>query len=124
MEQIAAIYRAAKSIYNKEECLVMAKEKIYLNHGINKNSFAMYYRAFQKMMDGELHTRGINSDLSDFYLHHIYVDYGPKRLEKSLSSYKKFIEYYEGCHENVVMKKEREIYNRHNELLNNQNLIR
>ena len=61
IEQMSAIYRMAKAIYNREERLVNGKEKLFLSHGINKNSFADFYRAFQKMLDGELHTRGIST---------------------------------------------------------------
>ena len=39
IEQMSAIYKMAKAIYNKEERLVNGKEKLFLSHGINKNSF-------------------------------------------------------------------------------------
>ena len=32
------------------------------------------------MLDGELHTRGINTDLRDYYLSQIYKDYGAEKL--------------------------------------------
>lgn len=45
-EQMYAIYRVAKAIYNKEERLADGKEMLFQKHGVNKNSFADYYRAF------------------------------------------------------------------------------
>ena len=46
-EQMKAVYEMVKAIYNKEERLVIGKEKLHLTHGINKNSFADFYRAFR-----------------------------------------------------------------------------
>lgn len=77
---MSAIYKMAKAIYNEEERLVNGKEKLFLSHGINKNSFADFYRAFQKMLDGELHTRGISTDLRDYFLSQIYKDYGADKF--------------------------------------------
>lgn len=73
LEQMTAIYKMAKAIYNKEERLVNAKETLCLKYEINKNSFADFYRAFQKMLDGELHTRGISTDLRDYFLSQTYI---------------------------------------------------
>lgn len=42
---MSAIYKMAKAIYNKEERLKNGKETLFLNHGIDKNSFADFYRA-------------------------------------------------------------------------------
>ena len=75
VEQMSAIYKMAKAIYNKEERLKNGKEKLFLAYGVEPNSFADFYRALKKMLDGELHTRGINTDLRDYYLSQIYKDY-------------------------------------------------
>ena len=76
LEQIKAIYKMAKAVYNKDERLNVGAEKLYETYGVNVNSFKDYYRALQKMLDGKLHTRAINSNLRDYYLSCIYVDYG------------------------------------------------
>lgn len=102
LEQMTAIYKMAKAIYNKEERLVNAKETLYLKYEINKNSFADFYRAFQKMLDGELHTRGISTDLRDYFLSQIYKDYGAERLRIALKAYMDFIVYYEQGHNNTI----------------------
>ena len=118
LEQMTAIYKMAKAIYNKEERLVNAKETLYLKYEINKNSFADFYRAFQKMLDGELHTRGISTDLRDYFLSQIYKDYGAERLRIALKAYMDFIVYYEQGHNNTIRKIEREIHEKHCNVLN------
>ena len=62
-EQLEAVYKLSNSIYNKEIRLVDAKKIISEKFNVNPNSFADYYRAFQKMLDGKLHSRSISSDL-------------------------------------------------------------
>ena len=109
VEQMSAIYKMAKAIYNKEERLKNGKEKLFLAYGVEPNSFADFYRALKKMLDGELHTRGINTDLRDYYLSQIYKDYGAEKLETALDAYMKFIIYYEEGH-NTIRKIEREIH--------------
>ena len=118
IEQISAIYKMAKAIYNKEERLVHGKEKLFLSHGINKNSFADFYRAFQKMLDGELHTRGISTNLRDYYLSQIYKDYGADKLRVALKAYMNFIIYYESSHNNTTRKIERDIHQKYCNVLN------
>lgn len=118
LEHMTAIYKMAKAIYNKEERLVNAKETLYSKYGINKNSFADYYRAFQKMLDGKLHTRSISTDLRDYYLSQIYKDYGADKLRVALKAYMDSIVYYEESHNNTIRKKERDIYEKHYSVLN------
>ena len=47
---MSAIYKMAKAIYNKEERLKNGKETLFLSHGIDKNSFADFYRALKKCL--------------------------------------------------------------------------
>ena len=124
IEQMSAIYKMAKAIYNREERLVNGKEKLFLSHGINKNSFADFYRAFQKMLDGELHTRGISTDLRDYYLSQIYKDYGADKLKIALKAYMDFIIYYEEGHNNTTRKIEREIHQKYCNVLSESNASR
>lgn len=120
IEQMSAIYKMAKAIYNKEERLVNGKEKLFLSHGINKNSFADFYRAFQKMLDGKLHTRGISTDLRDYYLSQILKDYGVHKLKVALKAYMDFIIYYEEGHNSTTRKIERDIYLKYDKVINCQ----
>lgn len=117
VEQMSAIYKMAKAIYNKEERLKNGKEILFLSHGINKNSFADFYRALNNMLEGKLHTRGINTDLRDYYLSQIYKDYGGERLKIALKAYMDFILYYEGGHNNTTRKIERDIHQKYCNIL-------
>ena len=114
---MSAIYKMAKAIYNKEERLKNGKETLFLSHGIDKNSFADFYRALKKMLDGELHTRGINTDLRDYYLSQIYKDYGAEKLRIALKAYMDFIIYYEEGHNNTTRKIERDIHQKYCNIL-------
>ena len=106
---MSAIYKMAKAIYNKEERLKNGKEKLFLTLGVKPNSFADFYRAFQKMLDGELHTRSISSNLRNYYLDMIYKHYGPNKLKIALDAYMDSIIYYEEAH-NTNMITERNIH--------------
>ena len=118
VEQMSAIYKMAKAIYNKEERLKNGKEKLFLTLGVKPNSFADFYRAFQKMLDGELHTRGISTDLRDYYLSQIYKDYGADKLRIALKAYMDFIIYYEEGHNNTLREIERDIHQKYCNFLN------
>lgn len=115
---IVAIYEKAKGIYSGKDTLKNAKSTLYSEYGVNENSFADYYRALKKMLDGTLHKRMINSDLRDYYLTRIYEDYGVDKLRIALQVYKDSILYYEQCrNNNTSMKKDREIYDKHSQIL-------
>lgn len=111
-QEIIAIYETAKAVYQKIISLQRGKECINEDLGVNVNSFADYYRAFQKMMDGGLHSRSINSDLRDYMLSRILVEFGVERYKKALDAYYQSILWYEKNH-HVYMSKERSIYNKH-----------
>lgn len=117
-ECIIAIYEKAKGVYSGKDTLKNAKETLYSEYDVNKNSFADYYRAFKNMLDGKLHTRIISSDLRDYYLTRIYEDYGVDKLRIALQMYNKSILYYEQCHNNRLLKKDRRIYDKHLKILN------
>lgn len=116
LEQIKAVYEIAKATYDKKIRLVDAKKIISEKFSVNKNSFADYYRAFQKMLDGELHTRSISSNLRNYYLDMIYKHYGPNKLKIALDAYMDSIIYYEETH-NTNMITERNIHKHFNDIL-------
>ena len=113
-EQLEVVYKLSNSIYNKEIRLVDAKKII--SEKFNPNSFADYYRAFQKMLDGELHSRSISSDLRNYYLDMIYKHYGPNKLKIALDAYMDSIIYYEETH-NTNMITERNIHKHFSDIL-------
>lgn len=114
IDLMRAIYDVAKSIYNGERRLVDAKKYINEKFGVNANSFADYYRAFQKMLDGGIHSRIISSSLRDFFLSRISEDYGQERLTIALKAYMESILYYERTHNNSRLKTDRSIYEKYN----------
>lgn len=116
-ECIIAIYEKAKGIYSGKDTLKNAKSTLYSEYGVNEHSFADYYRAFKNMLDGKSHKRMINSDLRDYYLTRIYEDYGIDKLRIALQVYMDSISYYEGSHNNRLLKTEREIYDKHSQIL-------
>lgn len=116
-ECIVAIYEKSKEIYSGKDSLKNAKETLYSEYGVNENSFADYYYAFKNMLDGKSHKRMINSDLRDYYLTRIYEDYGIDKLRIALQVYMDSISYYEGSHNNRLLKTEREIYDKHSQIL-------
>jgi hypothetical protein len=93
-ECIIAIYEKAKGIYSGKDTLKNAKSKLYSEYGVNENSFA------------------------DYYLTRIYEDYGVDKLRIALQMYNKSILYYEQCHNNRLLKKDRRIYDKHLKTLN------
>ncbi len=116
-ECIIAIYEKAKEVYSKQDTLKNAKGMLASEYGVNENSFEDYYYAFKNMLDGTLHKRMINSDLRDYYLNRIYENYGIDKLRIALQAYMDAISYYEGSHNNILLKKERRIYDKHSQIL-------
>lgn len=115
-EQIEAIYEMVNAVYYKKVKLVDAMAIMPKKYGVNRNSFADYYRAFQKMLDGELHTRSIGTDLRIYYLNMIYKHYEPNKLKIALDAYMGSIIYYEETH-NTNRKIERDIHKRFSNLI-------
>lgn len=116
-ECIVAIYEKSKEIYSGKDSLKNAKETLFSEYRVNKNSFEDCYYAFKHMLSGTLHKRMINSDLRDYYLTQINKDYGVDKLRIALEMYMGSILYYEQCHNNIL-KKDRGIYDKHLKILN------
>lgn len=111
-QEVIAIYETAKAVYQKKVTLQRGKEYVNKKYNINVNSFADYYRAFQKMMDGGMHRRSINSDLRDYMLSKILEEFGIERYNKAIDTYYQSILWYESTHQTNMLK-ERSIYNKH-----------
>lgn len=112
-ETMDIIYKTAMSVYEGNESLSDAKKYINKEYNVNTNSFANYYRALQKMLDGGRHTRIISSGLSDYFLSKIYEVYGKDRLNRALKVYMESIKYYEESHNNCKLITERSIYDKY-----------
>lgn len=97
-QDMAIIYKYAKQVYSKELRQVDAIDKIkseLVEWNFNKNSFIHFCAALRHMFNGSKHTRGISTDLREFYLEKIYEEYGAQKLETALNAYMMHIEYYE-----------------------------
>ena len=62
----------------------------------NENSVKDYISALRHMLNGTRHTRGICTELREFFLEKILEEYGVQKLKKALDAFMKHIEYYEG----------------------------
>ncbi len=112
-QDMAEIYGLAKQIYLKELRQIDARQQIQsrLSVPINDNSFIDFCAALRHMLNGTLHTRGISTDLREFYLERIYKDFGIDRLKIALNAYMMHIEYYENKR-HTHRKIEREIHSK------------
>lgn len=112
VQDMAIIYKYAKQIYLKELRQVDAISQIQpqlVEWDFNKNSFIDFCAALRHMLNGTKHTRGISTDLREFYLGKIYEEFGIQRLKTALDAYMMHIEYYEDKrHTNRLI--ERSIY--------------
>lgn len=106
-KQMYLICDLVKSISDGRITLKEGKIKAE-EEGINVNSFCDYYRAWQTMLDGAVHSRSINSDLRRVMLSRIKLQYGIEALRRALDAFEKSIEYYEGNH-NTRMIKDRSV---------------
>lgn len=115
-QDMAEIYRFAKQVYLKEIRQIEAKQLIQsrLSIPINYNSFVVFCVALRHMLDGTKHTRGISTDLREFYLEKILEDFGVEKLRIALDAYMMHIEYYENKR-HTNRKKEREIHSKYSE---------
>ena len=108
--QMKAIYDLSRMIYEGKITLTDGKEKANRLFSINVNSFADYYRAFEKMREGKIHTRIIGSSLREYMLERILSDYGKDALNRALESYMLSIEFYEDSHQGQRLRKDKKIY--------------
>ena len=113
---MAEIYGLAKQVYLKEIRQIDAIQQIQskLSVPINDNSFIDFCAALRHMLNGTKHTRGISTDLREFYLEKILEDFGIEKLRIALDAYMMHIEYYESKR-HTHRKIEREIHNKFSE---------
>lgn len=115
-QDMAEIYGLAKQVYLKEIRPIDARQQIQsrLSVPINDNSFIDFCAALRHMLDGTKHTRGISTDLREFYLEKILDDFGVEKLRIALDAYMMHIEYYENKR-HTNRKIEREIHSKFSE---------
>ncbi len=110
--QVIEAYENAKRVFSSKTSLTEAKSAIFDKTGMNEGSAQGYIHTFIKMMEGSGYTRTINAFATDYYLEHIFSDYGLEALLTAISSVKKHLEYYEGVGKSS-QPKIHEILNKH-----------
>ena len=115
-QDMAEIYKLAKQVYLGNLRQIDAKQQIQsrLSTQINDNSFIDFCTALRHMLNGTRHTRGISTDLREYYLEKILEDFGVDKLRIALNAYMMHIEYYENKR-HTHRKIEREIHSKFSE---------
>ncbi|OJJ23608.1 hypothetical protein BKI52_04395 [marine bacterium AO1-C] len=97
-ELVPEIYHYAKQAYEGNLAPGEAQKKIVGNGRMNSNSAVTYIRNFKHFLKGERFRRTNNTAVTDYFLQHIYHDYGRQGLENALRALWLHIEYYESTH--------------------------
>jgi 5-methylcytosine-specific restriction protein A len=113
--EIAPIaYAIARRVYKGELTSTEGKRQLVGDDRMKSNSAAVYINDFRCMVEGILFTRTINAYSMEYFVKHIYKDYGASGLSNALTALKLHIEYYEGIQEtNLRLHKMREIYEKY-----------
>lgn len=113
-EIIPSAYTSSKKVYENKLTHKEAKDYLYSNFKITYGSTGDYYIFFKYLINGEGSFRILNNTTMDYFLEHIFKDYGPEQLKKSLIAFLKLIEYYEGLN-NSTSKSMRAIYEKYSQ---------
>jgi predicted HNH restriction endonuclease len=116
-KQYSVAYDLAKKLYQKNITQLQALNKVQ-DVGMGVESAKMYFRAFERLVNGELFNRMINAPAFDYYLEKIYSDFGKAGLENALTALNKHIEYNENSPNGSVMIKVRKIHKKYLQFLN------
>jgi len=119
-EMTEAAYSYAKNVYEERTSKEDALDMLVGDFGMNRNSAADYLNNFQHMMDGEKYTRTNNSEATEYYLSHIFSDYGPSKLSNALSAVDQHIAYYEAVGRGNL-NGIRSVYNKYKDILKAEN---
>ena len=123
---IENVYTIAKRVYCDTDIgLVEGARYLESEFGWTYSSAIGYIRVFDKMINGELYTRTINGNATEYYLQNIFDDFGYDKLQIALKSIEKHIDYYKnlGPINNIEaiydvfkrIKKAENIYNEYND---------
>ncbi len=118
-KQYSVAYNLAKELYQKKITQRQALNKVQ-DVGMGVESAKMYFRAFERLVNGELFNRTINAPALNYYLEKIYSEYGKAGLENALTALNKHIEYNENRPKGSVMIKVRKIHKKYLQFLNDK----
>lgn len=94
LDDVKRAYRLAKDVYEEELDIKTAEDKLTKNDRMSRSSARGYLRVFQRMMEGECYTRGINKTATRHFLEMIHADFSQQTFCKALSSVKQHTKYY------------------------------
>lgn len=105
-------YDISKKVYEKQMTFSEGQKIIVGENRMNKNSAADYINDFRCLVEGKRFTRTLNAFSMEYFLEHIFNDYGVQDLTNVLTALKEHIEYYEDI-QKVRMHKMRDIYEKY-----------
>jgi len=105
-------YEISKKFYEKRMTFSEGQKVIAGDKKMNKNSAADYINDFKGLIEGRRFTRTLNAYSMEYFLEHLFNDYGTQGLTDALTALKEHIEYNEGI-QKVRMHKMRDIYEKY-----------
>lgn len=94
-EIVPLAYEISKKVYNKELTFTDARDMLALDNKMNPGSAGDYIHNLRYMLEGKEFARTLNAFSMEYYLEHIYLDYGKAGLSNALKALQGHIEYYE-----------------------------
>jgi 5-methylcytosine-specific restriction enzyme A len=111
---IPLAYSISRKVYENKLSNSEGKNLLSTNNQMNPNSAADYINNFKCLMEGNRFTRTLNASSMQFFLEHIFNDFGESKLSNALSALKQHIEYYESIQKSKVrLHKMRGIYDKY-----------
>ncbi|HEX8279090.1 MAG TPA: HNH endonuclease [Segetibacter sp.] len=105
-------YNISKKVYEKQLTFSEGQKIAVGDNKMNKNSAADYINDFRCLIEGKRFTRTLNAYSMEYFLEHIFNDFGAQGLTNALTALKEHIEYYEDL-QKVRMHKMRDIYEKY-----------
>lgn len=95
IESVAKIYEIVKDVHENRIKINDAITKLVKEVGIfSETSYKLTIMLFQSMIEGKKYTRRANTDITQYFIEHIGLDYGKNALTNALSATLENIQYY------------------------------
>lgn len=115
LKEIEQVYLLAKNVYfnnlARNDALDEAEK-----FGMNRGSVHHLITNFKYMIDGVKYTRTNNNATTEYYLEHIYKDFGLEKLKNATNALHLHIEYYENLR-NTTMHGLRKIFYKYEKII-------
>lgn len=112
-ELIPLAYKLSKKVYEGKLTFKEAQNQLAENGQMNYSSTADFLRNFRSLMEGKQFARTLNSYSMEYFIDHIYKDYGSTTLSNALKALQLHYLYYEGLQNGREMHKMREIHSKY-----------